>query len=397
MTDPGPFDEDNPFANLPFFGDLAKMFQQTGAVNWDAARQFARMLASGGQAEQNVDPVLRSRVEELARIAELHVARATGLDLGPGGGAPRVTALSRSEWALRTLDAYRPLMERLAGRLGTGGLPPEAADSPEAQFLGGIFQFLNPMMMAMSAGSMAGHLSQVSLGQYDLPIPREGDEIALVGRNVVEFAEQWSIDVDDVALWLCLHELTLHAVLSRPHVRAAVLSLLEEYIDGFRSDPRAFEDKLSGLELGSGDPAELQQQLQEVLGDPDAILGAMRSDAQAEVVPRLEAVLATIVGYVDHIIDEVSEGLITSADQLGEAFRRRRVTASASDRFVERLLGVEFRPEIVEQGNAFVAGVRERAGDEGLRRLWAEPDNLPTPNEVAAPGLWLARIDLSFD
>ena len=36
----------------------------------------------------------------------------------------------------------------------------------------------------------------------------------------------------------------------------------------------------------------------------------------------------------------------------------------------------------------------ERAGMEGLNRLWESESLLPTPNELDAPGLWLARIDL---
>ena len=39
-------------------------------------------------------------------------------------------------------------------------------------------------------------------------------------------------------------------------------------------------------------------------------------------------------------------------------------------------------------------GVVERAGDEALARLWVSPRELPTPAEVDAPGLWLARIEL---
>jgi uncharacterized protein (DUF2342 family) len=38
--------------------------------------------------------------------------------------------------------------------------------------------------------------------------------------------------------------------------------------------------------------------------------------------------------------------------------------------------------------------VVERAGEDGLARLWATERELPTPAEVDAPGLWLARIDL---
>jgi uncharacterized protein (DUF2342 family) len=36
----------------------------------------------------------------------------------------------------------------------------------------------------------------------------------------------------------------------------------------------------------------------------------------------------------------------------------------------------------------------ERAGADGLAKLFTQPGNLPTPNELDAPGLWLARIEL---
>jgi uncharacterized protein (DUF2342 family) len=62
-----------------------------------------------------------------------------------------------------------------------------------------------------------------------------------------------------------------------------------------------------------------------------------------------------------------------------------------------KLLGVEVDQAIVEKGRAFVAGVLERAGEEGLARLWQGPATLPTPAEVEAPGLWLARIELPQD
>ena len=39
----------------------------------------------------------------------------------------------------------------------------------------------------------------------------------------------------------------------------------------------------------------------------------------------------------------------------------------------------------------------ERDGFEALARLWAQEANLPTPAEIDAPGLWLARIDLPTD
>ena len=44
-----------------------------------------------------------------------------------------------------------------------------------------------------------------------------------------------------------------------------------------------------------------------------------------------------------------------------------------------------------------MAGVVERGGDDQLARLWDSERELPTPAEVDAPGLWMARIDLPDD
>jgi uncharacterized protein (DUF2342 family) len=101
-----------------------------------------------------------------------------------------------------------------------------------------------------------------------------------------------------------------------------------------------------------------------------------------------------MTGYIDWVMDSIGESLIGSYGMVTEALRRRRVEADASDRFVERILGLELDAEQYDRGTAFAGGVVERTGAEGLRRLLDDPAHLPTPNEVDAPGLWLARIDL---
>ena len=388
-----PFDKDDPFGGLPFLGDLGKLFKGQGPIAWDVARQFAQQIATEGVSEPNVDPVQRVKLVELARVAELHVANVTSLEPGVSGQPATVVPATRAQWAWAALEAYRPLMERLAERLAAGTLPGELA-AAEAQILDGLMRALNPMMMAMSAGSMAGHLATRAFGNYVLPIPRPDHQILILVGNVEEFSAEWSLPIEDVQLWVCIYEIAMHSVLSVPHVRGTFERLLNKYIDGFQTDSRAFEDRFADLDFGSGDPAELQQTLQNALGDPETMLGALRSDAQAAVVPELESLLALTVGYVDYVIEKVGTGLLGSYQSLSEVFRRRRVTASGSDRFVEKLFGVEITSELVDRGEAFIAGVIDRAGDEALMRLWNDEMALPTPNEITAPGLWLARIDL---
>jgi putative hydrolase len=399
----------NPFEGMPFFGDLLKMLGSQGPVQWDGARQLALSIATGGESEPNVDPLERVRYEQLARVADLQVAQATGLSTSITGRSVTVTPVTRTQWTLTTLDAYRPLIEKMAAALhpptadpATGLLgaieptDPDAGDPTEA-WLGQIMGLLSPMLLGMTTGSLVGHLATRNFGLFDLPIPRPpSDDVLVIAPNVEAFASDWSMDGDDLRLWVCLHQLTNHAVLGLPHVRARLDELLGDYASSFESDPDALGSKLGELDVDptGGDP---MARFQELMGDPEVVLGAVRSSRQQEILPWLDALVCVLAAYVDHIMDEVGHGLVGSYPQITEALRRRRVEASSADRFVERLLGLEISQAHFDRGAAFISGVLERAGKEGLERLWSSADMLPTPNEVDAPGLWLARIDMGGD
>jgi putative hydrolase len=377
---------------MPIFRDLARMFTAAGPVNWEIARQVAVWTATGGQAEANVEPLRRMRLEELTRVAELQVAQATGLATNVTGRALSVQPVGRTQWVLATLDAYKPLLEALAAALAG---PPDAAPDPDEQadptmaLLGNLGQLMGPVMLGMQAGFTAGHLAQRAFGQYGLPIPRPpSDDLLVVPATIDAFASDWSLPADDVALWVALSEVAHHAVLAVPHVRARLEGLMHEFVSGFSPDPSALESRLD--QIDPSDPASLQS----VLGDPEALLGALQSPAQAEILARLEALTTVIEGYVDHVVDTVGRTLIGSYGPLTEALRRRRVERGDGDRFVERLFGLELGQVQFERGAAFIAGVLDRAGEEGLARLWQSERELPTPPEVDAPGLWLARIDI---
>jgi putative hydrolase len=403
VSDRGPLDPDeDPFRNIPLFGDLARMLRQQGPVNWDAARQLAASIATEGASEPNIDPLDRIKLEQLARVAELQVANASGLTTSPAGRGVTVVPVNRSQWIQQTLASHRQLFESLAGSI-SGGPPsglgetddPDLSDDlsdPMSKMLGGIMQAFSPVMLGMTAGSMLGHLARRSFGQYDLPIPRPpSDDLMIVLANLDEFGREWSLPEDDLRLWVCVHEVAHHAVLSVPHVRERLESLLNAYVAGFEPDSGSLESKIGELDVG--DMSALTD-IQQLFADPEVLLGAIQSPAQRELLPRLEALVAVIVGFVDHLMDEIGQGLIGSYGMVTEAMRRRRVTADPSDRFVERLLGLELTQAQYERGSAFVQGAVERAGRPALERLWRSERELPTPAEVDAPGLWLARIDL---
>jgi len=382
----------NPFEGLPMFGDLARMFSRQGPVNWDVARQTAMWLATDGQPEGNVDPLERIRLEELVRVADLQVSAVTGLDTSIAGGVLSILPVTRGDWALHSIEAYRPFLERLATSLSTSADDADDDEDATTQLLGDLGKLLGPVLLGMQSGFMLGHLARRALGQYGLPLPRlPADQLLVVPANLDAFADQWSLVADDLRLWVCLHEVTHHAVLGRPHVRRRLEDLINEYVSRFEVDPAALEASLGDL-----DPTDAAG-LQAVLGNPETLLGAVRSPGQQETLVRIETLTAVIEGYVDHVMDTTGRGLIGSYGQLTEALQRRRVEATDGERFAGRLLGLELGRTQYERGAAFVRGVVERAGPDGAHRLWVSPRELPTPAELDAPGLYLARLEFDDD
>ncbi|GAC1537198.1 MAG: hypothetical protein NVS3B12_20960 [Acidimicrobiales bacterium] len=405
---PGGGQGSNPFG---FLGDFMKMFMADGPLNWQIARQAALAVSTGGETEPNVVPLDRLRLEELLRVADLHVSDATGLATAPNGGIISIRAVTRAEWAYHSLDHYRSLFEGLAASLtapgpdaGTGGGSASGATSfggadpfagmfeaadPESGLLGSLPQVLGPFFLGAQAGTVCGHLALRAMGQYGLPIPRPpSDELMMVPSSIARFAEDWSLPPDDVRLWVCLSELAHHAVLGRPHVRARLEELLTDFVGGFRVDPTALSGQLENLDLA--DPSSLPG----LFNNPELLLGAVTTPGQHHTEAQLAALISAIEGYVDYIIDTIGQRLISSFGPLSEALRRQRVEASDADRLLRELFGLELSQAAYDRGGRFVSGIVERAGDIGLSRLWRTARELPTPAEIDAPGLWLERIDI---
>ncbi len=394
MNDPA--NEGNPLQGL--LGDLLKVIggaQGAGSTPWlDAARALAQGVATDGVPEPNIDPIRRIELEELARVAELHVTEATGLPTAAQGHpAPVFEPVTRGVWALRSLEAWRPLVGKLVDAQGGAvGLPAGMLGGDEGgglqDLLGKFAATMGPVLLGMQLGSAAGHLAKRALGQYALPLPwPDSPELLIVPDNVAAFAEDWSLPTDETRLWVCVRELTTHAVMQRPQVAARLRKLIETATDQALAAQQGIGDRLG---IMPGDPETLQN----LLADPESLMADLLTPDRRATSSQLTALTTAITGYVDHVTAKVALSLTGSASSLVEAWHRYRVQDSTGEQAAGALFGLDLGGDEVERGAAFVRGVVDRAGEEGLQQLWSAPRNLPTPAEVDAPGLWLERISL---
>ena len=380
----------NPFSN-PLFAQFQRAMSAQGPLQWDVARQTALMAATQGTNEHNVDPQRRIAVESLAAVAHMHATEVTGQEIRNLG---KLEVVGRATWVNLTLDAWKPYFESLARALSGASddtTPDDDTTDPMMKMLSSMSKMIAPSMLGMSVGTLVGRLAVNTFGQFDLPLPREphGKLVIVIG-NVDGFADEWSIPRDDMTMWALTHELVSSAVFGVDHLRDAIRQMVIHFAEGFRPNPGALSDGIGQLDVSSGDPMKI---LDSLLSDPTVLLGAQRSSAQDRIAPSLDAAVAAIVGYIDHCVDRASARILGDGSRIAEAVRRRRVSQSADRVFVERLLGIDLTTERVAIAHQFVAGVIERAGEEGLSQLLDRPGNLPTPAEIVAPGLWLARLE----
>jgi len=394
----GSSDADNPMGGL--LGDLLKVIGSGpgAADSWfEAARTLAFGVATDGGEDENPDPLVRIAFEELARVAELHVADATGIASSSASGGVSFEAVGPGQWSVRVLEAYRTVLKSMveAQQQGAAAVPSSLDVSeldPAAGGLGGLLgQFaltLGPVFLGMQFGSAAGHLARRAFGQYALPLPwPESSTLLLVPGNVARFADDWSLPLQEVQLWVCLRELTMHAVLTRPGVRASLATLLGDASAHAAAAQRSIVERLGD---GLTDPAALE----DALGDPEALLSDLITPEQRNISSTLTAQTTAIGAYVDHVTAGIAETLTSSPAALREAWYRYRIEEGKGEQAFAGLFGLDVGQEEVDRGRAFVSGVVERAGEDALTRLWSDELDLPTPAEVDAPGLWLARIGL---
>ena len=420
-------------------GDLMKVMggANTGGARVELARAMAQTVASDGAAEANPDPAERMRIEELARIAELHVAEVTGMAATPTGSSLEIVAVGPGGGAWQTVEDWRFLLDAMGRSAPAGTAPPQGSpatnpgapgdatvgpgdagdaggDDVTAPHDAGVVGLgladldddveatpdtaalvnrwlatMGPVVSAVQLASAVGHLARSTLGPYEIPVPRPHHKLLIVPANVSHFAQSWSLDPDEVRLWVCVRSITTHTVLSKAHVAERMRALLVRVVEGMAQEAGALTERFGALDFTEPDA------LQRLLGDPEAILSAEPSPARARAAAELGAVAVVLVGYVEHVLDRAGGRLLGGSGAVGEAWRRRQVDRDGPTRAAEQMMGLDLTPAQTDRGVAFVRGVLERAGEEGLARLWAQDENLPTPSEVDAPGLWLERIDLT--
>jgi coenzyme F420 biosynthesis associated uncharacterized protein len=339
-------------------------------VDWSLARQVARLAAGSG--DEGPDPDIAAVSSEM----EERVAAYT--DLRPATPVPAPELLSRAEWASVNLDALAGLLDPVAERL-----------ERRMEFAGPLAGALKAgasATLAAEAGLVMGYISTRVLGQYELSL-LGGDappRLLFVAPNLRKAVRELDVDPDAFHRWICAHELThVFQFQGVPWLREHMSGMVREYLSSV--DVKIERGAAGGLP-SMPDLSRLVETFRE-----GGLAAIVQTREQRALMARVQAAMAVIEGYSEHVMDAIARDAIPGHEKLRSAMDRRRRSRSAPERIIERLLGLDFKLRQYEVGKSFCDAVAASAGMEGLNRVWDSPEALPTAEELESPEAWLER------
>jgi coenzyme F420 biosynthesis associated uncharacterized protein len=377
---------------------------QPEMVDWDLAVSTAkRFVRPGPEVSEGEARDVVSELRAGAQRSEGLVRSYTGLH-AETATAP-IMVVDRPGWVQANADGFRTVMKPLVAKI----IDQRGTPSPTSTAIGS-------RITGVEAGALLGYLSGKVLGQFDpfwpggmgaedgdgstaystgsaAPDPSAGSEVApatagrllLVAPNIVQVERELDVDRRDFRLWVCLHEET-------HRVQFTAVSWMRDHLHNeIRALIDATDFDISRLAAMARDGLEQAGKL--ARGDQDvSLLDLFQTRAQREIVDRITATMSLLEGHADVVMDGVGPEVIPSVAKIREKFNRRRQGAGGLDQLLRRLLGFDAKMRQYRDGAAFVRGVVDRVGMDGLNKVWTSPNTLPSKAEIGDPAAWVRRV-----
>ena len=287
--------------------------------------------------------------------------------------------MTRREWIDINLRSMRELLAPVETRLdgfGSGALAAVAS-----------------RVLAAEIGAFVGFASRHVLGQYEFPLlgGERAPRLIFVGENLGNATGQLGGKPADVLEWVALHEVT-HSVhfASAPWLRDYVGGLARTLLTESPMRVPAGEILERARRLGSTDPRRTLAELRS--SDPLSLLAPAES---LETINAVQAVMASIEGYAEHVMDAAAGDLGPAVETLRAGIERRRENRSPIARLFAWLFGFELKLRQYKDGKRFCDAVVAEVGIGGLNRAWEGPGDAPGAARAGrSRGLGRARLDL---
>ncbi|AWB81432.1 hydrolase [Corynebacterium yudongzhengii] len=366
-----------------------------GSVNYDLAGRIARQQIGSVSRTSSQDA---TAVAEATRLAELWLDEATTLPSVSG----TVTAWNAQDWLEHTLPKWKRMVSPVAEHMNEAQLEALPAEAREMMGpMGQMMQQMSSMNFGMQLGHALGDLAKQALTGSDFGLPVAPDNtIALLPANVQGAARELNLPSQEVMVYIAAREAARQRLFTHvPWLVERLVSSVEEYAAGLVIDTSHIEEATRELNLDSGDPQAMQEALGRLQGMD---LSPRITSRNAAAVSRLETLLALVEGWAEYVVNEALGERIPSAEQLSEAWKRRRASGGSAENAFSKVVGIEFAAPKVADAVELWRRSTVAVGIERRDKVWDHPDFLPAAEHLDAPAEFIDGLlddseDKNFD
>lgn len=364
----------NPFGDM--FGDIFSLLANQGPDAWmQTATQLAHSIARGEDGDPNPSPADRQRLEEFEPLVGRRVAALFEIVGGNG-----LVVVNRTGLVDAALAQWRPLIEPGLARSAQVN---QSLDTSEGAMMAQMASTLAPMMMGFQLGSVAGHFSERAWSLATLPLPRLDAQRLIVVNNVASFAEEWSLERDEVFVFALAHEIAAAFVLSQPGTGDALRALLVDTVNEAMALQGDIVRRLQAL-METGD-------IEGAMSDPSTLLEGIDSVSDSRATRAINAATSVLSAFFTEVASSVVTAMFGPRPALDEAYRRHRVEDVKGEETAAALFGIAARGPHLESAQRFVRAITREHGLEAFGAL-LRVDGLPLADELDDPSAWFERV-----
>jgi len=374
---------------------FAPRHTQPDQMVWDTAHQVARhQVASLGPDPSPNSRVART-VSDAVHLVELWLSDFT--TLSPVALPP--VAWSRAEWIEATLPAWKtmaePVVTTLSAALSGATAAQMNGDTPDG--MDALSSLLHPLlgravdaMFGAHVGEGLGRAATAVLTGTDLGLPLLAKpQIAILPTNVAALTQQTELDAEDLLLYCSLREAARQRLFAEvAWISPQIVALVQHYARETKVDPDELSHTLITRLPTQFSPetiAAFQANLSDILFRPET------SPEQDQILARLNALLALIEGWVEHVTELAASRWLPNSAALSESLRRHRAVARPAESVVTPFIGMNLSLASIRQAADFWEAVRQARGIDGRDDIWRHPDALPSAQDTADPTAFLDR------
>ncbi len=347
-------------------------------IDWQQATRTALAVSQWEQAPVENRAHREQQYTELVRRSEPLIADYLGVQLPQP--VERVVVVDRREWLQANIasfgQVFRPIEDLYQQHARHSSLSVTIGD-------------LNSQFVGLQMGALLGFMARRVLGQYDLsllaPEPQGQGTLYFVEPNIARVQQHLNLNDEQFRLWIALHETThVFEFEAYPWVREHFNGLVRYFFDQMQQRMNAQGMTLQTL---------IEQFRTAGTGGKEHWLELMLTEEQRGVFMQLQALMALVEGYGNHVMNAIGAQLLPSFAEIERRMQQRKQNRTLLDQVIFKVTGLDLKMAQYQLGEAFVDAVVDARGIAFAARVWEGPEYLPTMDEIRNPQQWVARMD----